>query len=131
MKDRGAKGFTLVELLIVMVMIGILAAIAIPRFKSVRQKAFQSALKSDMKNLATRQEIYRVSTLSYASSLAVLEVTTSSGVNVSINVGNNTGWAATATHSALATAQCGYYSGDADPTEGSPATTNDSLMCTF
>src|SRR5690606_2726521 len=55
-KDR--KGFTLIELLIVVVIIGILAAIAIPKFSNTREKAYISAMKSDLKNLMSQQEIY-------------------------------------------------------------------------
>ncbi|MEE2897822.1 MAG: prepilin-type N-terminal cleavage/methylation domain-containing protein, partial [Gemmatimonadota bacterium] len=56
--ERESRGFTLIELLIVIVIVGILAAIAIPKFSSVREKAYYSAMKSDLKNLANKQELY-------------------------------------------------------------------------
>jgi prepilin-type N-terminal cleavage/methylation domain-containing protein len=52
-KLRGnSKGFTLIELMIVIAIIGILAAIAIPNFIAYRNKAYCSAAESDANNLA-------------------------------------------------------------------------------
>ncbi|MDR1426309.1 MAG: prepilin-type N-terminal cleavage/methylation domain-containing protein [Bifidobacteriaceae bacterium] len=45
------QGFSLVELLIVIIIIGILAAIAIPLFLSQRQKAFDASVKTDVETL--------------------------------------------------------------------------------
>ena len=52
-KLRGnSEGFTLIELMIVIAIIGILAAIAIPNFIAYRNKAFCSAAESDANNIA-------------------------------------------------------------------------------
>ncbi len=55
---RNRKGFTLIELLIVVAIIGILAAIAIPQFSAYREKAYNSASNSDLKNWKTGMEAY-------------------------------------------------------------------------
>jgi len=55
-KQRNQKGFTLIELMIVIAIIGILAAIAIPQFSSYRAKSFNTAALSDVRNLRTDLE---------------------------------------------------------------------------
>ncbi|MGD9090578.1 MAG: prepilin-type N-terminal cleavage/methylation domain-containing protein, partial [Desulfobacterales bacterium] len=52
LRGNNAKGFTLIELMIVIAIIGILAAIAIPNFIAYRNKAFCSAAESDANNIA-------------------------------------------------------------------------------
>jgi type II secretion system protein G len=117
---RDNKGFTLIELLIVVVIIGILAAIAIPKFSATREKAYFAAMKSDLKNLASQEEIYYADNYAYTSSTADLAFTNSEAVTVTI-AATTTGWQATAYHTALGTSEgCSiYYAGGTAVTIGS------------
>lgn len=59
------KGFTLIELMIVVVIIGILAALAIPRFMKATAKAKQSEAKQLLKQIYTMEHTYRQANNSY------------------------------------------------------------------
>jgi len=62
---RFASGFTLIELLIVVAIIAILAAIAVPNFLEAQTRAKVSRAKSDMRSVATAIEAYRVDNNNY------------------------------------------------------------------
>lgn len=72
-KGRAASGFTIVELLIVIVVIGILAAIVIVAFNGVQNRAKDTAVRSDVSNLVKKMEEYRVLNDRYPISSANLE----------------------------------------------------------
>jgi len=132
MKTRtlyGRKGFTLIELLIVVVIIGILAAIAIPKFGNTRTKAFRSAMLSDLKNLASVQEIYHADNFVYSNDLAALGGVESEGITITIGEATNLGWSATAVHVGIPGESCAIFQGNAAAV--GPATIEGVSDCTF
>jgi prepilin-type N-terminal cleavage/methylation domain-containing protein len=117
---RNQKGFTLIELLIVVVIIGILAAIAIPKFSSTREKAYFAAMKSDLKNLASQQEIYYADAYTYTVNTTLLGFVSSEAVTVTMTATAD-GWNGASVHTGLPGKGCAIYYGTA-AAPASPAT---------
>ena len=113
MKSR--SGFTLIELLIVVVIIGILASIAIPKFVNTKEKAYLASMKSDLRNLATAEEAFLFDSLTYTTSLVMLNnFQPSAGVTIVVNAANGGGWSATASHG-VSLKRCYLFYGSAAP----------------
>ena len=127
--NRTDRGFTLIELLIVVVVIGILATIAIPKFSRMREKSYVAAVTSDLKNIASQQEIYLDDNYTYAANLADLDITITDRVTITINEATGQGWAATGVHAGFAGSQCGFYYGNANPSGATPATQPGTVVC--
>jgi type IV pilus assembly protein PilA len=124
------SGFTLVEVLIVMVIVGILAAIAIPKYTATKQRAYFAVMRTDLRNLATAQEAYFQSANQYYDGPVPppgSEVTLSPGVTVTLSDVTATGWAATATHASASGRVCAMYYGSASPVP--PATAAGVVAC--
>jgi type IV pilus assembly protein PilA len=69
-RDRGEEGFTLIELMVVVLIIAILIAIAIPTFLGARQKAQDRAAQSNLRNALTAAKTAYVDSQDYASDVA-------------------------------------------------------------
>lgn len=127
MRSRDTQGFTLVEILIVVVIIGILTAIVIPRFNNVRGKSLAAALKNDLRNLAVAQEDYFYSVGGYTKDLTKLNYNSSPKVTVEVVEATGEGWSATATHPQAFPLVCAMFWGPVAPVP--PATQEGLINC--
>jgi prepilin-type N-terminal cleavage/methylation domain-containing protein len=146
---RNRKGFTLIELLIVVVIIGILAAIALPKFGATRERAYISAMSSDLRNLQTSMEMCHVAqapeiagkTAAYTYAqcdLTNMQFTPSQGVSLNAVApaasagptitATGQGWSSTASHSGTTTT-CAVYVGDAPAVAPAPANSPGVVVC--
>lgn len=99
------KGFTLIEIMIVVAIIAILAAIAMPQLSAYRTRSYNTTAVSDLKNAAIAQEAYYVENRRYTNSISNLTATPynlfiSHGVSVGVASANNEAYVMTAYHSA-------------------------------
>lgn len=88
-KPFSEEGFTLLELIVVVAVLGILAAIAMQQFWLYRSRIIDAAMRSDLKNAALAMESYYGEFLAYPESLSAIQLVgyrKSSGVTLTINV---------------------------------------------
>ncbi len=75
------KGFSLIELMIVIVIIGILASIAMPAYNDYIMKSRRAVAKQFLMDMAQRQEDYFLNARSYAADVATLKLIAPAEVN--------------------------------------------------
>jgi prepilin-type N-terminal cleavage/methylation domain-containing protein len=96
------KGFTLIELIVVIVVIGILSGIAIARFVSVKEAAYLASMKADLRNFALYEQNYLIDSKGsyFSGSGAAQGFTPTVGVTVTAtaDAGPPPTWSAIATH---------------------------------
>ena len=122
-------GFTLIEMLLVVVIVGLLTAVAIPRVQAARGRAFVSTMKTDLRNFAVAEESYFYDFRIYAADVATLQARgheVSSGVSVLINEATSMGWSVTVSHGETPV-RCYLFTGAAAPVGA--ATEDGDLRC--
>jgi prepilin-type N-terminal cleavage/methylation domain-containing protein len=97
------RGFTLIELIVVVVVIGVLAGIAIAKFVAARENAYVASMKSDLRNFVLYEQFYAEDNAgAYFSGNGIAQGFKPT-VDVVINAvtvgGTPPTWQATATHS--------------------------------
>ncbi len=125
MKRILKKGFTLIELMIVVAIIGILAAIAIPNFIKFQARAKQSEPKANLKSFFTAERSYFAERDTYSSFVADVGFLPERGNRYAVYTGAATLASRSAATEAVATNTTGF---SADTFKGfttaAPATTN-------
>ena len=59
-RNKGRQGFTLIEIMITILIIGVLAAVAVPNFRRARERSHQRACYANQKTLAGALEMYNI-----------------------------------------------------------------------
>ena len=112
-------GFTLIEILVVIVVIGILAGIAILHLSPLKDKGYTTTMIEDLRNLETAEEAYFIEYATYTPSLPPSSFMPSANNTYSITSATITGWSAVATTTqpmVSAPSTCHIASGSAETT---------------
>lgn len=109
-KER--EGFTLLELMIAIVVIGILVAIAVPSYHSVKERAAVATLQSDLHSLEIAEETFYTTSLAYTTDVVALHFAATGTNAVTVLLADTAGWQGQATNPAATPIGCTVGFGD-------------------
>jgi prepilin-type N-terminal cleavage/methylation domain-containing protein len=112
MSLRARPGFSLFELFTVLVIIGILTALAVPRIHMYKHRFYVATMVSDLRNLGVTEESYWSSVDTYTNDMNALKFVPSPQVTITFVEADSIGWSATSIH-ANDTTICAVYYGKA------------------
>ena len=128
--EDNRRGFASAEMLVVLLLIGMLAGVGLPRYAATKENARVARMVDDLRNLAVSEEAYFADHATYYRGVlpsTALAFQPSAGVTLTIDSAAVTGWSATA--STMGTSQhCVVFYGDAAPSV--PAAGETQAACT-
>lgn len=86
---RNDRGFSLIEVLVIVVLVGVLAGIAIAQYASFRARGVDSKVASVVRGVATGQEAFYAANRFYTADLASLDGMTVGDVTITVSPGNS------------------------------------------
>ncbi len=111
---RSRRGFTLIEILVVLLVLGILAGLAYARLQSSKDKAVVAGMTSDLHAIAQEQEAYYFQKRFYSPTIDSLNANPSPGNVIVIVDGTASGWSGSVSNPKVAK-QCYIFVGSSAP----------------
>ena len=106
------KGFTFVEILVAMAFFGALTAVAVPKYRSFRERAFVATMRTELGSLRVAEEAHWAENMAYSTDTTSLDWNGSSGIQLTIASSDLTGgFFAIARHVSAPGTQCATYVG--------------------
>ncbi len=124
-------GFTLIEVMIVTVIIGVLALITIPRVGKAKERAIVASMMAELRTLQLSQEAFYTKDLEFAVSIAELtEFEQSADIVLTFQTNNRVGWTAQTAHVGTAI-RCAVFVGRLQAVTPLPPATDEAIVvCT-
>ncbi len=128
MKRTGKQGFTFVEIMTALALLAVLIVIAWGKFNTSYEKALRATMVSDLRNLATAQELYYRIHLYYANDVSLVDIDPSPKSDIHITEAHNLGWAGW-NEIERVTEKCELYIGKSVTPALGLATTSEKIFC--